>query len=260
MNTQYLAILAIPFLGTLLGASTSLLTRGAISSHLQKGLLGFAAGVMVAASVWSLIIPAIELSEDMGRWSWLPAAVGIILGMLFLLLLDSVIPHQHPTSDTTEGIRSKLGRRQMLMLAVTLHNIPEGMAVGAVIAGAIMGEAGITMAAAGALAMGMAIQNIPEGAIISLPLRADGMSRGRSWLYGSLSGIVEPLSALLMILLFEHISPLLPYLLTFSAGAMLYVVVEELIPETQTGEHTNTGTIAFAIGFVVMMILDVALG
>lgn len=256
-----LAILIIPFLGTVLGASAVLFARQSVASQLNKALLGFAAGVMVAASVWSLIIPSLELSEPMGRMSWLPAAVGIILGMLFLLALDCFIPHLHPNgSNTPEGPSSQLGRRQMLMLAVTLHNIPEGMAVGAVVAGAMAGDNEVTMASAVALCVGMAIQNIPEGAIISLPLRAEGMSRRRSWFFGGLSGIVEPISALLMILLYEYMSPALPYLLTFAAGAMLYVVVEELIPETQQGRHSDTGTIAFAIGFVVMMILDVALG
>lgn len=250
----------IPFIGTLVGASTVLFTRNRSLERTQKAFIGFAAGVMVAASVWSLIIPAMELSEDMGRLSWLPAAVGIILGMLFLLMLDNFVPHQHLTSDTPEGPRSALGKRHMLMLAVTLHNIPEGMAVGAVVAGALGGSTDVSIAAASALAIGMAIQNIPEGAIISLPLRSEGMTRRRSFLYGGLSGIVEPLSALVMILLFEHIAPALPYLLAFSAGAMLYVVVEELIPETQQGKHSNIGTIAFAIGFILMMILDVALG
>ena len=250
----------IPFIGTLVGASTVLFTRNRSLERTQKAFIGFAAGVMVAASVWSLIIPAMELSEDMGRLSWLPAAVGIILGMLFLLMLDNFVPHQHLTSDTPEGPRSALGKRHMLMLAVTLHNIPEGMAVGAVVAGALGSSADVSIAAASALAIGMAIQNIPEGAIISLPLRSEGMTRRRSFLYGGLSGIVEPLSALVMILLFEHIAPALPYLLAFSAGAMLYVVVEELIPETQQGKHSNIGTIAFAIGFILMMILDVALG
>ena len=260
INMNILPILLIPFLGTIIGASTVLFTRNKSLARTQNAFLGFAAGVMVAASVWSLIIPSIELSSDMGRMSWLPAAVGLLLGMLFLLMLDSLVPHQHLSSDTPEGPRSGLGKRQMLMLAVTLHNIPEGMAVGAVVAGALGGNAGISMAAASALAVGMAIQNIPEGAIISLPLRSEGMTRRRSFLYGGLSGIVEPISAAVMILLFEHISPVLPYLLAFSAGAMLYVVVEELIPETQQGKHSNIGTIAFAIGFVVMMILDVALG
>jgi ZIP family zinc transporter len=257
MNT--LTIVALPFLGTVIGASTVLLARHSVSSRIHNALLGFAAGVMVAASVWSLIIPSLELSEPMGKMSWIPAAVGIILGMLFLLALDSLVPHMHPGTDTREGLRSTLGKRQMLMLAVTLHNIPEGMAVGAVIAGALAGEMGISIAAATALAIGMAIQNIPEGAIISLPLRGDGMSRGKAFGYGALSGIVEPISALAMVLLYEHISPILPYLLSFSAGAMLYVVVEELIPETQQGKHSDIGTIAFAIGSVIMMILDVAL-
>ena len=214
----------------------------------------------MAASVWSLIMPAIELSEPLGRLNWMPPAVGILLGMLFLLALDSIVPHMHPTGDAAEGPESKLGRRPMLMLAVTLHNIPEGMAVGAVIAGAMQGDAGITFAAALALAVGMAIQNIPEGAIISLPMRADGASRRKAFGYGALSGIVEPLSAALMILLFEHIAGVLPYLLAFSAGAMLYVVVEELIPESHDGRHSNAPTIAFAIGFALMMVLDVALG
>ena len=246
--------------GTILGASSVLFTRHEVSARVQNALLGFAAGVMVAASVWSLIIPAIDMSEGMGKLAWLPAAAGIVLGMLFLLALDSLVPHMHPTTDNPEGIRSSLGKRQMLMLAVTLHNIPEGMAVGAVVAGAMSNQMGISVAAAMALAVGMAIQNIPEGAIISLPLRADGASRRKAFGYGALSGVVEPISAIVMILLFEHISPLLPYLLAFSAGAMLYVVVEELIPETQQGQHSDTGTVAFAIGFVIMMILDVALG
>lgn len=255
-----LPILLIPFAGTVVGSAAVFLTRDKVSERVQNALLGFAAGVMVAASVWSLIMPAIDLSEHLGKWNWMPPAVGILLGMLFLLALDSLVPHMHPTGTSAEGPRTKLGRRSMLMLAVTLHNIPEGMAVGAVIAGAMQGNAGITMASAMALAVGMAIQNLPEGAIISLPLRADGSSRRRAFGYGALSGIVEPISAALMILLFEQISPVLPYLLAFSAGAMLYVVVEELVPETQRGEHSNIGTVAFAIGFIIMMILDVALG
>jgi ZIP family zinc transporter len=258
MNT--LAIIAIPFLGTALGASTVLFVRKSVSSRLHNALLGFAAGVMVAASVWSLIMPSLELSEHLDNLSWLPAAIGIIGGMLFLLALDSIVPHMHPGTDTREGIATKLGKRQMFMLAVTLHNIPEGMAVGAVIAGALAGNADITLTSAMALAVGMAIQNIPEGAIISLPLRGDGLSRKRAFGMGALSGIVEPISAAVMILLFDHIAGALPYLLAFSAGAMLYVVVEELIPETQQGKHSDIGTIAFAMGFVIMMILDVALG
>ena len=254
-----LSVVVIPFLGTVVGASTVLFARRSVSSRIHNALLGFAAGVMVAASVWSLIIPSLDLSESLCALQWVPATVGIILGMLFLLLLDSVVPHQHLGSDTCEGPRSMLGRRDMLMLAVTLHNIPEGMAVGAVVAGAMAGDMGITAASAMALAIGMAIQNIPEGAIISLPLRGDGLSRRKAFGYGALSGIVEPLSALMMVALYEYMSPLLPYLLSFSAGAMLYVVVEELIPETQQGKHSDIGTMAFAVGFVIMMILDVAL-
>jgi ZIP family zinc transporter len=255
-----LPIVLLPFVGTVIGASMVLFAHRTVSSRLHNALLGFAAGVMVAASVWSLIIPSLELSEGLGKMSWGPAAVGIILGMLFLLMLDSLVPHQHPGTETREGLHSSLGKRQMLMLAVTLHNIPEGMAVGAVVAGALAGDMGITMASAMALALGMAIQNIPEGAIISLPLRADGMSRRKAFGWGALSGIVEPVSALTMIALYEYISPALPYLLSFAAGAMLYVVVEELIPETQQGKHSDIGTIAFAIGFIIMMVLDVALG
>jgi ZIP family zinc transporter len=257
---NWITTLIIPLVGTVMGASTVLFARRSPSQRLHTSLLGFAAGVMVAASVWSLIIPAIDLSAHLGKLSWMPAAIGFILGMLFLLMLDSIVPHQHLSSDTAEGPKSKLGRRQKLMLAVTLHNIPEGMAVGAVIAGALAGDAGITLASATALALGMAIQNIPEGAIVALPMRSDGMSRGRAFSSGILSGVVEPVAALLMVLLYEHISPTLPYLLAFSAGAMLYVVVEELIPETQQGEHSNIGTITFALGYVIMMILDVALG
>ena len=255
-----LLIILAPFIGTVIGASAVFMTRQRVAPRVTKALLGFAAGVMVAASVWSLIIPAIELSEGLDTLAWMPAAVGIILGMLFLLGLDSLVPHVHPGGTQPEGISSTLGRRQMLLLAVTLHNIPEGMAVGAVVAGAMAGDSAVTLSAATALAAGMAIQNIPEGAIISLPLRSDGMSRLRAWLMGGLSGVVEPLAAAAMILLYDVMAPALPYLLAFSAGAMLYVVVEELIPETQQGKHTDTGTVAFAIGFVIMMILDVAIG
>ena len=256
-----LAILIIPFLGTVLGASAVLFARQSVASQLNKALLGFAAGVMVAASVWSLIIPSLELSEPMGRMSWLPAAVGIILGMLFLLALDCFIPHLHPNgSNTPEGPSSQLGRRQMLMLAVTLHNIPEGMAVGVVAAGALTGEVGMSLAGAFALAVGLAIQNIPEGAIISLPLRSAGNSRKRAFAYGTLSGIVEPIAAILTILFIEHLIGIFPYMLAFAAGAMIYVVVEELIPESHEGSHSNVPTIAFAVGFALMMVLDVMLG
>lgn len=260
LSTDMIQIIIAPFVGTLLGASFVLLAREQMSGILQKSLLGFASGVMVAASIWSLIIPSLEMSADMGSAAWIPAAVGIAAGMLFLLLLDNLIPHLHINSSEPEGVKTHLGRSSMLVLAVTLHNIPEGMAVGVVAAGALAGDVSITMTGAMALSMGMAIQNIPEGAIISLPLRAEGNSRRRSFLYGAMSGIVEPAAAVVTILLIDQMLPLMPYLLAFAAGAMLYVVVEELIPEAQQGHHSNVGTITFAVGFIVMMILDVALG
>lgn len=253
-------IILIPFLGTLAGAAFVLFARGRMSGMLQKSLLGFASGVMVAASIWSLILPALEMSADMGKMSWVPAAVGIAAGMLFLLLLDNLIPHLHINSSEPEGMKTHLGRSAMLVLAVTLHNIPEGMAVGVVAAGAMAGDVAITMTGAMALSMGMALQNIPEGAIISLPLRAEGNTRRRSFLYGALSGVVEPIAAVATILLIDQMLPLMPYLLALAAGAMLYVVVEELIPEAQQGRHSNVGTITFAAGFIVMMILDVTFG
>ena len=258
--SQIAIVLSIPFLGTIIGSASALILGKSSAAKMQNILLGFASGVMIAASVWSLLIPAIDHTEAAGGIGWLPALVGLLGGMAFMLLLDMFTPHLHIDSPTPEGVPSSLGKSTMLMLAVTLHNIPEGMAVGAVIAGTLTGNSDISIAAAMALAVGMAIQNIPEGAIISLPLRADGVSRRKSFGYGALSGVVEPISAAIMILLFEHISPTLPYLLAFSAGAMLYVVVEELIPETQQGKHSDIGTIAFAVGFVIMMILDVALG
>ncbi|MFV0528220.1 MAG: ZIP family metal transporter [Lachnospiraceae bacterium] len=250
----------IPFLGTSLGAACVFFLKKNLSSNVQKALLGFASGVMVAASVWSLLIPAIEMSEDMGKLSFLPAAVGFAIGMLFLLLLDKVIPHMHLDHDTPEGVPSQWRRTTMLVLAVTMHNIPEGMAVGAVFAGVMAGDSTITMAGAFSLSIGIAIQNFPEGAIISLPLKSGGVKKGKSFLLGVVSGVVEPVGALLTILLAQYIVPVLPYLLAFAAGAMLYVVVEELIPETAEEPHTNVGTIGFAVGFLVMMILDVALG
>lgn len=215
---------------------------------------------MIAASVWSLLIPSIDMSKEQGAIPWIPASIGFLLGIVFLLVLDSLIPHLHLESEKPEGIRSKLKKTTMLVLAVTLHNIPEGMAVGVTFAGAIIGNAGITMAGAFALAIGIAIQNFPEGAIISMPLKAEGMSKTKAFIYGTLSGIVEPIGAIITILLINAVVPILPYLLSFAAGAMIYVVIEELIPESQAGEHSNIGTIGAAIGFIVMMILDVALG
>ena len=250
----------IPFVGTMLGAGCVFFMRGKMNPGIEKALSGFAAGVMVAASVWSLLIPALEQSESMGKWSFIPAAVGFWFGVLFLLLLDHVIPHLHRNSEEAEGPRSHLQKTTMLILAVTLHNIPEGMAVGVVYAGCMAGDSGITLMGAMALAIGIAIQNFPEGAIISLPLRSEGVSKTRAFTYGALSGVVEPISALLTILASSFVIPLLPYLLSFAAGAMLYVVVEELVPEMAEGEHSDVGTILFAAGFTIMMILDVALG
>lgn len=236
------------------------LMRNKLNKKVEKILLGFASGVMIAASIWSLIIPSIEMAEEQGKIAWIPAAIGFLLGVVFLLVLDSVIPHMHLESDKPEGVQAKLKKTTMMVLAVTLHNIPEGMAVGVTFAGALMGNTGITMAGALALAIGIAIQNFPEGAIISMPLKSEGVSKPKAFLYGALSGIVEPISALITILLTKAIVPILPYLLSFAAGAMIYVVVEELIPESQAGEHSNIGTIGVAIGFVIMMILDVTLG
>ena len=251
----------IPFLGTTLGAACVFFMKKTLGNLVQRALAGFAAGVMVAASIWSLLIPAIEQSEGMGKLSFLPAFIGFWVGVLFLLLLDHLIPHLHVGSNQAEGPKSRLGRTTMMVLAVTLHNIPEGMAVGVVFAGMLSGSTGITAAGAFSLAIGIAIQNFPEGAIISMPLKSEGqMSRKKAFLYGTLSGAVEPVGAALTIALASVIDPFLPYLLSFAAGAMLYVVVEELIPEASEGEHSNLGTVGFAVGFVLMMVLDVALG
>lgn len=252
--------LAIPFLGTTLGAAMVFLMKNKINNKIEKLLLGFASGVMIAASIWSLLIPAIEMSESQGKIAWVPATIGFLLGITFLLVLDSVIPHMHLKSDKPEGIKSKLKKTTMMVFAVTLHNIPEGMAVGVTFAGALTQNAGITMAGAFALAIGIAIQNFPEGAIISMPLKSEGISKPKAFLYGTLSGIVEPIGAIITILLTNAVVPMLPYLLAFAAGAMIYVVVEELIPEMSQGRHSNIGVIAFAIGFGIMMMLDVALG
>ena len=260
MNLSVFYGILIPFLGTSFGAACVFFMKNDMSERLSQILTGFAAGVMVAASIWSLLIPAMEQSEGMGKLAFVPAVAGFWGGILFLLLLDHVIPHLHQHSNSAEGPKSKLQRTTMMVLAVTLHNIPEGMAVGAVYAGYLAGNAKITVAAAMALSIGIAIQNFPEGAIISMPLRAEGMKKTKVFAGGVLSGIVEPIGAVLTILAAGLIIPALPYLLSFAAGAMMYVVVEELIPEMSQGEHSNLGTIFFAVGFTVMMALDVALG
>lgn len=252
--------LIIPLLGTMLGAAFVFFMKGDMSPRVQKTLLGFASGVMVAASVWSLLIPAMDMGADAGKWSVFPAAVGFLLGIGFLLLLDEATPHLHLGTDKPEGPHSRLSRTAMLALAVTIHNLPEGMAVGVVFAGAEQGISNISLASAVAVSLGIAIQNIPEGAIISMPMRAEGNSRWRSFLLGSLSGAVEPIGALAVVLLASVLTPVLPYMLAFAAGAMFYVVVEELIPEASTGKHTNLSTIGFAVGFVLMMVLDVVMG
>jgi ZIP family zinc transporter len=258
--SEIIPLLSIPFAGTVVGAAIVLFVGDRFAERLQRTLLGFASGVMVAASVWSLLIPAMDVSATMGRLAWVPATVGFLLGVLFMLALDTFTPHLHADSNEPEGPSSKLGRSSMLVLAVTLHNIPEGMAVGVVAAGLLTGEVGMTFAGALALSVGLAIQNIPEGAIISLPLRSSGNSRGKAFAYGALSGIVEPISAIVTILCIEYLTGAFPYMLAFAAGAMIYVVVEELIPQSQHGKHSNAPTIAFAIGFALMMVLDVALG
>lgn len=250
----------IPFLGTALGAACVFFMKRTLSTGIQRALTGFAAGIMTAASVWSLLIPAMEQSADMGKLAFLPAVIGFLVGILFLLGLDHLIPHLHMNSSEAEGPKSKLKKTTMLVLAVTLHNIPEGMAVGVVYAGYLTGSAQITAMGALALSVGIAIQNFPEGAIISMPLKAEGMSRGKAFLMGTLSGAVEPLGALFTIWAAGLVVPALPYLLSFAAGAMIYVVVEEMIPEMSQGEHSNIGTLCFAFGFTIMMALDVALG
>ena len=252
--------LIIPFLGTTLGSAMVFFMKNKMNKKVEKILLGFASGVMIAASVWSLLIPSIEMAQEQNIVKWIPATIGFLLGIFFLLVLDSIIPHLHLNSNEPEGIKSKFRKTTMMVLAITLHNIPEGMAVGVVFAGAINQNSGITIAGAIALAIGIAIQNFPEGAIISMPLKAEGMTKTKSFLYGTLSGIVEPIGAIITIALTTLVLPILPYLLSFAAGAMIYVVVEELIPESQSGNHSNLGTIGVAIGFVIMMILDIALG
>ena len=260
MNQNVLLGILIPFAGTALGSGMVFFMKKEMNGRLQKLLLGFASGVMIAASVWSLLIPALDMSEESGGIAWFPAAAGFLLGMGFLLMLDTLTPHLHFTEEKPEGMPAHLKKTTMLVLAVTLHNIPEGMAVGVTFAGAMAENAMMTLTGAFALSVGIAIQNFPEGAIISMPLKGQGLSKTRAFIYGTLSGIVEPAAAFLTILLTGLVVPLLPYLLSFAAGAMIYVVVEELIPEAQTGEHSNIGTIGVAVGFTLMMILDVALG
>lgn len=258
MNT--LIGILIPLVGTTLGAACVFIMKKQINELANKALLGFAAGVMIAASIWSLIIPAIDMSNSMGKLAFLPAAAGVIIGIIFMLFLDTIIPHLHYKSEKPEGlINEKIRKTTMLVLAVVLHNIPEGMAVGIVFVGAIDKDAAITLAGAFALSIGIAIQNFPEGAIISMPLRSEGMSKRKSFIYGFLSGIVEPIGAVITIIFSRFITSVMPYLLSFAAGAMIYVVVEELIPEASVGKHSNIGTIGFAAGFVIMMVLDVAL-
>ena len=254
------AMVLLPFIGTVLGAAGVFLMKGRMNRTLQRSLSGFAAGVMVAASIWSLIIPAINQSAHMGQLAFLPAFIGVWSGFLFLLGLDHLVPHLHLNSDCPEGTPCNLGKSAMMVLAVALHNLPEGMAVGVVAASWLAGAEGISAAGALALAVGIALQNLPEGAIISMPLRSNGMKQGKAFGYGVLSGVIEPVGAILTILLAPLVVPVLPYLLSFAAGAMLYVVVEELIPGMSEGEHSNVGTICFAAGFSLMMVLDVALG
>ena len=260
MEIQVFRGILIPFLGTALGSACVLFMKNTFNSLLQRALTGFAAGVMVAASIWSLLVPAMEQSASMGQWAFVPATVGFWIGILFLLLLDKTIPHLHMNSSKSEGPKSSLQKTTMLVLAVMLHNLPEGMAVGVVYAGCLTGDGGITAMGALSLSLGIAIQNFPEGAIISMPLRAEGVSKGKAFLYGALSGAVEPIGAILTILAAGFAVPILPYLLSFAAGAMIYVVVEELIPEMSEGSHSNLGTVLFAAGFTLMMILDVSLG
>ena len=259
MNIRVATAVFLPFLGTVIGAAFVFFLKGQMNRRVQRALMGFAAGVMVAASIWSLIIPAMDQSAHMGKLAFLPALIGVWCGVLFLLLLDRLIPHLHINSSCPEGKSCGLGKSTMMVLAVALHNFPEGMAVGVVAASWLTGNESISATAALVLSLGIAIQNLPEGAIISLPLKSNGMRQGRAFGYGVLSGIVEPVGAILTILLAQLAIPVLPYLLSFSAGAMLYVVVEELIPEMSEGEHSNIGTVFFAVGFTLMMVLDIAL-
>lgn len=256
---EKLIVLLIPFIGTSLGAAAVFLMKNKVSPKIEKTLLGFASGVMIAASIWSLLIPSMEMAEEQGKIAWLPALIGFFAGVLFLLAIDSIVPHLHLNADKPEGVKSRFSKISMMLFAVTIHNIPEGMAVGVAYAGAASGNSGMTIAGAFALSIGIAVQNFPEGAIISLPLKGEGISKGKAFLLGILSGVVEPIGGLITILLASRIVPLLPYMLSFAAGAMFYVVVEELIPEAHSGDHSNLGTIGAALGFALMMVLDVAL-
>ena len=260
MNDNVIIGILLPFVGTTLGSACVFLMRKKINKNVEKLLLGFASGVMIAASIWSLLIPSIDMAKESNMIPYIPAAVGFVVGMLFLLLLDKLVPHIHLESTEPEGIKSSLKKTTMLVLAVTLHNIPEGMAVGVVFAGMLAQNTGITLAGAFALSLGIAIQNFPEGAIISMPLKSEGMSKIKSFWYGTLSGIVEPIAAILTICLSQIVVPILPYLLSFAAGAMIYVVIEELVPEIKSEGSSSVGIFGVAIGFVLMMILDVALG
>ncbi|MDO5301586.1 MAG: ZIP family metal transporter [Tissierellia bacterium] len=260
MNVKAIQELILPFVGTTAGSAMVFLMKGELNDKLRRGLTGFAGGVMMAASIWSLILPSLSMSGEMGRWSFFPAVLGFWLGTFFLLLLDHIIPHQHMETEVVEGPKVGLGKSTMLVLAVALHNIPEGLAVGVSIAAWLYGETGVAAGASFALALGIAIQNFPEGAIISMPLHGEGMKKEKAFLYGTLSGAVEPLSSILTILFATRIVPLMPYLLSFAAGAMVYVVVEELIPEMNSGEHSNIGVLTFGLGFTLMIILDIALG
>ncbi len=255
---EKLIVLLIPFIGTSLGAAVFLM-KNKVSPKIEKTLLGFASGVMIAASIWSLLIPSMEMAEEQGKLAWLPALIGFFAGVLFLLAIDSIVPHLHLNADKPEGVKSRFSKISMMLFAVTIHNIPEGMAVGVAYAGAASGNSGMTVAGAFALSIGIAIQNFPEGAIISLPLKGEGISKGKAFLLGILSGVVEPIGGLITILLASRIVALLPYMLSFAAGAMFYVVVEELIPEAHSGDHSNLGTIGASLGFALMMVLDVAL-
>lgn len=260
MTIEMLQEIFIPFAGTTLGAGCVFFIKGKLNMRLQRIFTGFASGVMVAASIWSLLIPSLENAGHMGKWAFMPAVVGFWLGVIFLAAMDKAVPHLHMNSETAEGPKSKLQRTTMMILALVLHNIPEGMAVGVLYAGAMMQEADITVTAALVLSLGIAIQNFPEGAIISIPLHGEGVKKSKAFTYGMLSGLVEPIAAVFTILVAELVVPALPYMLGFAAGAMIYVVVEELIPEMSEGEHSHLGTFMFMMGFTAMMVMDVVLG